>query len=257
MKKIIIVCVCIVAVGILLALLWPLPLAWFAQIKGLMGNGAFWVTMGIVVGILAACVVAYLWLIPILIYFFKKAYVYMSLACICLFRKYKFRMRRIPFASLGGLRDRADITVTTSEGTLHIHFLDFIVSHRRALTIPDAETYVITPTTVGKVSKLGGSAPGTKMNRSFRGSAVLRVTGHTLSDRDRSRPLPAPSGELTEHHILLVPSMPVEARVHQDGVLIPLSGGVRVGAMTYYSVDQLKKGLKGKLHGSLHEQCDS
>ncbi len=252
-KKILIICGCVLAVGILLAFLWPLPLTWLAQIKGLLGNGAFWVTMGIIAGILAVGVVAYFWLVPMLIYVFKKLYVYISLAWICMIKKYKFRMKRVPFASLGKLSESGDLTITTDEGTLHLHFLDVVFAYRRALTVPGPHEYVITPVTTGHVSKAGGGAAGTHMGGGRR--AVLRVTDHKiLGNSDHSKAFPHVESRDGEKHLLILQSMPIQCTVLRGGVSAPLGSGDTVGAFTFYRVGQLKKGLKKQLHTSLMER---
>ncbi len=252
-KTIIIIGACVLAMGIICALLYPLPLTWFAQLKGLFENGAFWMTMGIAVGILAACVVAYFWLIPILIYFFKKVYVYMSLAFICLFKKYKFRMRRIPFASLGKLSENGDISITTDEGIMHLHFLDIIFSYRRALTVPNEKEYVITPVTTGRVSKEGGAAAGTHMGGGRR--SVLRVTGHSIQEnRDHCKAFPTIQERDGEKHFVILQSMPIQATILRSDVSVSLGSGQTVGRFTFYRIGQLKKGLKKQLHISLFDE---
>ncbi len=254
-KKIVIICVCVLTIGIFLVLLWPLPLIWLAQLKGLMRNGALWVTLGVVAGILAACAVAYFWLIPMLVYFVKKVSVYMSLALICLFRKYKFRMKRIPFASLGKLSENGDISITTDEGTMHLHFLDIVFSYRRALTIPNEKEYVITPVTTGRVSKAGGGAAGTHMSGQRR--AVLRVTGHSIQESsDHCQAFPAIQDRDGEKHFVILQSMPIQATVLQSGAPVRLGSGQTVGRFTFYRIGQLKKGLKKQLHTSLFNERD-
>ncbi len=246
----------LLVVGLAVLLTWPLVPVLFetlsAQLNGLIEQEALWRTLAICAGILAGAAVLVLLLIPVLLYAVRKLLTYLSLAVVCAQEGCKMRLARTPFASLGGMKAGGDIVITTAEGTLHLYFLDIVFPFRRALTVPSTEGYVLSSVTAGRISKNGGSAPGTHMNPAGGRTTVLRATGHTLDEgTDRLHPFPPVERREGEAHILLLSSYPTETKLLRDGVALPLDNGVTAGPFVFCRVKQIKKALKGELHTSL------
>ncbi len=254
MKRRILIWSILIAVLLVISLLtWPLPrllvegfLSW-ADI--VFGHTSLMKTLGIAAAIIVAFALTLVFIIPILIYIIKKICFYVSVFFLCLFHHYRFCITRFPFASLGGTSDKSDVEITTDEGTLCLHFIDIVFPFRRALTIPNAQEYVLTPTSKGRVIREGG---GTSLPIS--GIGVLRAKDRTLDqNRDRVKKLPQANKNEAAKHILLLQSMPNQAIYVQNGKQSPLTNGSNIENLTVLRSNHLKKGLKKQLHVSLFE----
>ena len=249
--------------GILIAILlvislltWPLPrllvegfLSW-ADI--VFGHTSLIKTLGIAAAIIVAFSLTLVFMIPILIYILKKIYFYVSVFFLCLFRRYRFHITRFPFASLGGTSNKSDMEITTDEGTLCLHFIDIVFPLRRALTIPNAQEYVITPTSKGQVIREGGGSSLPRMQGAR--TLFFRAKNRTLDqNRDRVKKLPQANKNEAAKHILLLQSMPNQAIYVQNGKQSPLTSGSNIENLTVLRPNHLKKGLKKQLHISLFE----
>lgn len=254
MKRKLLIFGILTAILLIIGLLtWPLPrllveglLSW-ADI--VFGHTALMKTLGIAAAIVVAFALTLVFIIPILIYIFKKIFFYVSVFFLCLFRRYRFHITRFPFASLSGTSNKSDMEITTDEGTLCLHFIDIVFPFRRALTIPNSQEYVITPTSKGQVIREGG---GTSLPIS--GIRVLRAKDRTLDqNRDRVKKLPQTNQNKATKHILLLQSMPNQAIYIQNGKQSPLTSGSNIENLTVLRPNHLKKGLKKQLHISLFE----
>lgn len=100
-KKLTIAALLIITVTLLVVVSWPLPILMLSSIYGyfrsLFSNSSFWMTAGIVAGAIFALIVFVAVVLPILIYFLKKIYVYVSLSNICVRSNYKLKIKRFPF----------------------------------------------------------------------------------------------------------------------------------------------------------------
>lgn len=242
--------------GIVIGITWPLPLIIVGDVYGwlraLIHNTDLWRFLVIVLSVPVALMLFIVFVFPVIAYFLKRIYAYLSIMFICLIRNYKMKLLRIPFSSIKRLSAKGDVSVATEEGILYLHFLDIVYPRKRALTIPNESEYVITPIVKGKLSREGSAGGGPRMNGDR--TIVFRVTGHTLQENsDRIRKLPAVQETTGEKHILVIQSMPVEATVNVNGTNLPLSSGQKIGSLTIYSFKQLKKGLKKQLHCSLFD----
>lgn len=245
----VIVFVAIVVVAVTPVLNLPL-LGLYSWFEALTLTADFYKTLALILGALLLLVIFALWILPVLIYAVKKLYIYISLWFICLFKKHKFRLTRMPFASLKRLSSKGDIRITTNEGVVYLHFLDLIFTTRRALTILSDTSYVVTRTTRGDASHLGRGHIGTKVP--FAKTFVVHAERQTLEgDSDKIKRIDAIEKNDGEAHILIIQSLPVESRILIDGAVRPLTSGQDFGALKFYSLPMLKKGLRGKLHNSV------
>ena len=184
-----------------------------------------------------------------------RIFTYVSLALISWRHKCRFRVLETPFASLRYMSAEGDMAITTAEGTLHIHFVDIVFARRYVVTFPSDASYVLTPVIKGPPKRYGGGVRGPIVNGGRVG--LIRPAGYLLDEsRDIIYSLPSVKTEDGVQHILMVQSTPLELRVVQDGVAVPVSLGQPVGAFRIYNLKQLKKGLKGELYNSFFDPFD-
>lgn len=221
----------------------------------------FWITIGMCVAAVAVVTALYLFIIPFFYFLFKKIYIYISLAFICARYHYRFRLTRFPFVSLGGIAQKGDVSITTDEGVLIIHFLDFLFPFRRALTVMDSEKYAVTPVEKGSLTKSGGALPGSAISGGlypgtlmgkFR-TCVFVTFGKAPLQGGKDKIKGLFSYEETEQtkHIVLITTFPHRLRYAENNNILPLTSGQTVGKIAFYGFGQLKKGLKKQLHCSL------
>ena len=256
MKKTLLICGALITIFLIVGLLaWPLPrllvqglVQWLDVVSG---HTALLKTLCIAAAIIAGFALTLILVLPVVIYLIRKIGFYVSVFFLCLFRRYRFRVTRLPFASLGGVSDKSDVEITPDEGTLCLHFVDIVFPYRRALTIPNSNEYVITSTSKGQVVREGGGSTLPRMQGGR--TAVLRAKNRTLDkNRDRSKKLPAvESAASMTKHVMLLATFPSESNYVQNGVSHPLTCGISVGNLTFISVRYLKKGLKKQLYSSL------
>ena len=259
-KKVIVAVSCLILFGVLLAITWPLPLMIFGDIGGgLVGfftHTEFWTSVGVVLGVLLVAALAIVFAWPLIAFLVKRIYVYVSLVCLCAGRKYKFRMIRAPFASLKKMAANGDIMISSSDGTLHLHFLDVVYPRKRMLTFPNESEYVITPTAQGNIVIEGGRHPvpvAGSQHQAGHGRFIKRASGYSVQkNKDRTKKLPTVLNRLGERHIIIVQTMPVDVKkIQANKGTVPVSNDTAIGSFTFYTVSYLKKGLKNQLHSSL------
>ncbi len=259
MKRKLIIIGILSAIHLIVGLLtWPLPrllaegfISWADTV---FGHTALLKTLGIAAAIIVAFALTLIFIIPILIYILKKIYFYVSVFFLCLFHHYRLRVTRPPFASLGGASDKSDVEITTDKGILCIHFIDIVFPYRRALTIPNPQEYIITPTSKGRIVREGGGSSLPHMQGAR--TLFFRAKARTLdNNRDRKKSLPSVvSSSGTTKHALLLLSLPNESRYIENGASVPLAGGLRVGRLTILTAKYLKRGLKGQLYTSFFDE---
>ena len=93
--------------------------------------------LAVILGAVLLLVIFGFWILPILIYVIKKICIYISLWSICLSKKHKFKLIRMPFASLKRVSSKGDILITTKEGKIYLHFLDMVFTTRKNKKDPD------------------------------------------------------------------------------------------------------------------------
>ena len=259
-KRLLIAGCSLLSVGVLTLLTWPLPLALFGELfgwlNGLISHETFWSSVGVVIGILLATVLFGIYVWPIITFTAKRIYVYLSLALLCISRRYKFRLNRIPFASWRRMNDDGDITISAKTGTLHLHFLDIIYPRKRLLTFPNENEYAITRIKQGNIVREGGSHPvpvaATQQNSGHR-RFIFRATGYSMQkNKECVRKLPTIEKQSIEKHFIIVQTRPVDVfKVVTNSGRSPVSNGSPIGAFCFCTVSHLKKGLKHQLHNSL------
>ncbi len=258
LKGILITLCCLVGVGILALLTWPLPLMLFgdlfAWLIGFFSHTIFWSSVGVVLAILLAVVLFILFVWPWVTFVVKRIGAYISLAFLCAGRKYKLRMVRVPFASLQKMNTNGDITISTADGVLHLHFLDIVYPRKRMLTFPIESEYVITPVAQGKIIRegVGNPAPvaGSQLQSGHR-RVIWRASGYSVQkNKDRAKKLPTVAEQTGERHIIVVQTLPVDANLIRDAGKVPVTNGTSVGKFMFCTVRHLKKGLKNQLHRS-------
>lgn len=254
MKKFLILIGIILAMGVLIAFTWPLFPIWIGNFAGqciaLFSNKSFWITLGICVGVISFLVLFINLLLPILMFCFKKTHIYISLFLLCISKRYKISLIKTKKSSNGGNIGRGNIRISATNGTINIYFLDLIFSSKYMITFPNACEYVITSIAPSKVSKIGGGVP--VGNMSGQATFAIAVTEHKpIKNKDKVRKLPDLKKNEKEINILLIPSCPTHVNVIESGETIKIGNGVRIGNLTYYSFDALKKGFQNKLHQSM------
>lgn len=257
--KIFIIIGIVLSVIVLLAIMaWPiLSLAFsniYGYLSGIFTNSNLLITIGILATIGLALFLSIAFIIPVMIYVFKKISAYISLVFICIRRKYKFEIKRFPFASLKNMTSDGDIIIKSKGKVLHIHFIDIVFPHRRALTIPNEHEYVITSTRVSRISKRGGQWRPGMANMSGQRVVVFQATEHSLNEHsDKIKKLPLITNEKGVEHILLISNIPVEMKCIGIEAGTTLTSGHKIGEMTFCGIGYLKKGLKDKLHVSIFD----
>ncbi len=213
----------------------------YILVNDLFGNGKTILGMAaaiIVVGAFVTIVIFFFWVI---FYIIQRIALYVSFIRICLFREYKLRLTRFPFASLFGMSEKGDISVSSYEGILVFHFLDILRPLSKALTIPNDREYVITPIQQTK-------QPKTRNN----GAPVLNGSG-LVKNKDKIKSFPKVENKNKVKHILIIQTVPTHARLMKGGEAVTIGNGERIANMTYYSIAHIKKGLKKKLYNSLFD----
>ncbi len=257
-KKLLLVLLSIVIIlGLLTLFTWPLLLIIIGDIYGFfdfaINNSELWQTLGILALLFISILFLFCIALPIIIYLIKVISAYLSLYNICLFSDHKIKINSIPFLPSKRSGQDGEITVKTKDGTLCLHFINMIFKYHRAITIPNSQEYVITPLVQKKISKQGQGIGGANMSSgNGNRNALIRSTQYTLSRKhDKAKRLPEIQSGDGRKHILLIPNMPSEANCVINNVTVPLSSGQKIGVFTFYSLNHLKKGLKGQLHTSL------
>ncbi len=260
LKVILITFCCLVGIGIFALLTWPLPLMvfgnLFAGLAGFFTYTAFWSSVGVVLAILLAVVLFIIFIWPWIAFTLKRIYVYVSFAGLCVRRKYRLRMVRAPFASLLKMNTHGDITISTVDGVLHLHFLDIVYPRKRMLTFPSEGEYVITPVAQGKILREGVANPvpvaGSQLQAGHR-RIIWRASEYSVQrNKDQVKKLPTVSEQAGERHIIVMQTLPVDVRLIQaGGGKISVTNGTSVGNFTFCTVRHVKKGLKNQLHESL------
>ena len=247
LRKLIIGFSVFVILSLLAFFTWPLPYYFVVEplIKFIMFFILYWRTLLILACIILSFFIAIRYVIPILTFVLCRIWAYISLFFVCLKHRYKFKLLRIPFASLGGVKDKADILITKGEDTYKIHFIDIIFSYRRVLLFEDGCRYVITPAYPGKPSRFGGD--GTNVGGAYRGrrTMVLRSSGYYIDDNvEVDRPLPDFAKYTEAQHILMLQSVPVNAISKQRKDSVTLTSDVEIGSAKFYFVKGFKRFLK-------------
>lgn len=257
-KKLLLIFSVTIILGLLTLFLHPLLQIFIGDVYGffdfLINNKELWNNLGILAFLFISILFLFCIALPISIYAIKIISTYFSLTKICISQNYKIKINKISILHSKKSDLDGDITITTKDGTLCLHFINLLFTYHRAVTIPNSQEYVITPLVQKKISKQGQGIGGANMSSgNGNRNALIRSTKYALSsNRDKSKPLPQISCD-DRKHILLIPNMPSEANCVINNVSIPLSSGQKIHHFTFYSLSHLKKGLKKQLHTSIFD----
>ena len=142
--------------------------------------------------------------------------------------KFKFKLKRLPLASLFGVKSKEDICIICGDKKYLIHFVD-VVGRARVFTLIDDRTYEVSKTGSGDISQMP------------LGAARIVSTDRVILKGRRKR-IPEFDENAGEHIILLDPPT-MEVR-YIDSIPKPLFSGYSVGNITYYEAKGFIKLLK-------------
>ena len=164
----------------------------------------------------------------LIIFAFKRIKCYIRLCSVCSKEGYKFKLKRIPLASLFGVKNKEDICIICGDKKYLIHFVD-VVGRARVFTLIDDKTYDVSKTAAGNVSKM----PMYTARLTSTERVMLNGRQKTIPNFDKS------AGE----HIILLDPPTMEVR-YIDSIPKPLFSGYSVGNITYYEAKGFIKLLK-------------
>ena len=164
----------------------------------------------------------------LIIFAFKRIKCYIRLCSVCSKEGYKFKLKRIPLASLFGVKNKEDICIICGDKKYLIHFVD-VVGRARVFTLIDDKTYDVSKTAAGNVSKMPMYAA--RLTSTER--VMLNGRQKTIPNFDKS------DGE----HIIILDPPTMEVR-YIDSIPKPLFSGYSVGNITYYEAKDFIKLLK-------------
>ena len=191
---------------------------------------------GTIILFIALLITVYSFVFPLLRLITRRIGLYIRLHFTVARLGFKFKLKRIPLASLFGLRVKEDILIKNKEKTFCIHFID-VVGRARVFSIVNENEYNVARTTPDAPKSIGaayyGGASGAKL------SAVMSSTissGKTMK-------FPKFDTSVGEHIIIIDP-LPMEVRYIDGGVPKPLFSGYSAGNITYYEAKDFIKFLK-------------
>ncbi len=171
--------------------------------------------------------------LAIMIYAVKRISAYISISTTCTRSGHKMKLSRPIFASVFGIKSKADIQIATSEGLLFIHFVDFPIPARKSFTLINEKEYDIAKTLPKK--------PQISFGRFFVHSTESEIY------KDNIMQFPEFDHTLGRHIIVVhpVPShcLFVDTESGENN-LKPLYSGYTVGNLSYYSTHGLLRLLK-------------
>ena len=173
-------------------------------------------------------------ILPMLGFFISKPLAYLSIWCICLKKRYSFRLHRIPFASLGGVSEKSDIEIKTKDKTLHIHFIDMPFPFLRIFLLVSDREYRMHRSDPGKLRGFGGfiSPGGREMD-------PKKYTVYTMPE--------FPKNETESHYLVISPSY-ANAFFIGDRLMQSVTGECISGNVTVCKLKVLKKRLNNKVY---------
>ena len=189
--------------------------------------------------------------VPFLAFALGKIGFYFSLFFLCLRKGYKIRYGRAPFASLRGIREKADIQIRLRDQTFYLHFVDVPLPLLRIIDFTNDGEYRVYPTVRGKVKRLGGGLGGANMS----GQRTMALWG---SEREISKKqywqceIPAFPTNEGEFHFLVVNPGFANAKYTGDHQSLDISAEIPMGNIIVCRAKTVKKRVSGKLHSPLH-----
>ena len=159
----------------------------------------------------------------------KRIKFYIMLSSVCSKEGCKFKLKRLPFVSLFGVKYREDICITRGDKKYLIHFID-IVGRAMVFTLIDDKTYDVSKTAADNAS----ITPMFDMRLNSAKRVILDGSKQTIPEFDKN------DGE----HIIILDPLPMEVRYIDSSVPKPLFSGYSIGNITYYEAKDFIKLLR-------------
>ena len=199
----------------------------------------FWVGMGIATLIILAVALCLFIVCPLAFFALCKIRCYISLTAICLFKGYKIRLSRIPFAALFGIRKREDIRISVSETNYYIHFIDIPFCLRRKLVMINENAYCITKEIPDGVANVGG---GFFRDGIFSSRFIVTATQETQDARIKE--IPEFTHSEKDIHVIISSPKPIASKVVIKNRLEDLYSGSNIGNLLFFTRKGFIKFLK-------------
>ena len=209
-----------------------------------------WWILGIIAG-LAACALLILFVIPFILYVIIKTSTYLSILFICLKEKHSCKFARAPFASLGGIKEKADIEIKTTDYKIFVHFIDVPLGFRKILTFINDKSYLISSSTPGKVKRIGGGPPGGKFSG---GQTTAFFGGEREASEGNNKYKSIPDFKNNDYHYLVITPGYVDAKVVVGNGTNDIAAETAVGKITVCKYKTLKKRLKNQLYTPMNNE---
>ncbi len=213
----------------------------FVRLEALMGMPVqFWMSFGIATLIMLAVAICWFLICPLSLFVLGKLRCYISLFMVCLIRKYKIRITRIPFASLFRISKKEDIRITVGETEYCIHFIDTPFFLRRQIVIINENVYCITKQTPDSVTRMGYGVfdKGTFIGR------YVYAAASSETEWAGTKKFPAFSDVKGEKHVIMSSPKPIALKVVASNKFEDLYNGSNIGRLLYYSRKGFIKFLK-------------
>ena len=172
-------------------------------------------------------------ILPMLCFFISKPLTYLSIWCICLKKRYSFRLHRIPLASLAGVVERSDIEIKMKDKTLHIHFIDIPFPFLRIFLLVNDREYRMHRADSGELRGFGGFIRSGKQEMDYK-----KYTIYTMPE--------FPKDETESHYLVISPSY-ANAFFIGDRLMQSVTGRCAVGNVTVCKLKVLKRCLNNEI----------
>lgn len=175
--------------------------------------------------------------IPLFCFLIGKPLKYLKIWYLCRKNGYFCRFRRVPFVSLLGVEERADIEIQMNEKTLQIHFLDVPFPVLRMFLLVNDREYRMHNSVPGKILVAGfGMRPGPReMDQN-------NYTEYSIPE------FPAKG---TEYHYLIIDPSYATSFFINEKMMCDVVGECTSGNITVCRWRALKKRLKSKFYAPL------
>lgn len=193
---------------------------------------------GVILGFFA--VIRYV--LPVVIYFFGRIGMYISLWILCLKKGYELKLCRAPFASLTGVHEKPDFTVTTTKEKIAVHMVDVVFRFRRVVLFSADGGYHVIPTTSTGATLVGAALGSVFSDEPVELTNQKKVLLNIVMANKRQ--IPDFSADKKMRHIVMMQTNPVDARFDTGTENYEICSGTKVGSATFYYLKRFKKELK-------------
>ena len=234
----------LVVLSALLVLMWYAFLAeafiWTVGVVKL-----YWRTMLALPGLVLGFFAFLRYVIPVLTYIISRPLMYLSLWSVCKKCACRMKITRMPFASLSGVKERADIVITTPTEKLCLHMVDVVFRFRRVVIFHKEGHYLITPTIATGATLVGAAMGSVFSDEPVELTNQKKVMLDILTTKKRT--LPDFSRDKECRHFLILQTNPVDARFDTGLENHEICSGTKVGMTEFYYLKRFKREmLKGE-----------